>query len=53
MQHPEQRHLSRLRYIFTVLHKGSINETAAWLAQLAERCSTGQEVAGSNHGRGL
>ena len=74
MPHPQQRHLSCLRFILAcvqtyplvctqafsfsqllltyLLRKGSINETAAWLAQLAERRSAGRsEVAGSNPGR--
>ena len=37
-------HLSSLRSIFTILRKGSFNETAAWLAQYAERRSAGPEV---------
>ena len=39
-------------FILTILRKDSINETAAWLAQLAGRRSAGRlEVAGSNPGR--
>ena len=48
---PQQKRLSGLRSIFTILRKGSFNETATWLAQLAERRSAGREVAGSNPGR--
>ena len=51
MLHPQQKHLSRLRSIFTILRKGSINETGTWLVQLGERRSAGPEVAGSNPGR--
>ena len=51
MPHPQQKHLSGLRSIFTILRKGSINETAAWLVQLGERRSARPEVEGSNPGR--
>ena len=51
MPHPQQKNLSGVRSIFTILRKGSFNEIAAWLAQLAGRRSAGPEVAGSNFGR--
>ena len=51
MPHPQQKHLSGLRSIFTILRKGPFNDTAAWLAQYAERRSAGPEVAASNFGR--
>ena len=51
MPHPQQKNLSGVRSIFTILRKGSFKETAAWLAQLAGRRSAGPEVAGSNFGR--
>ena len=49
MPHPQQWHLSGLSSIFTILSKGSINETFALLVQLAEGPSAGPEVAGSNN----
>ena len=51
MPHPQQKHLSGLRSIFTILRKGSFNETATWLALLAEGRSAGREIACSNPGR--